>query len=103
MFAIKAFRHYWRHQGVAVLATTTTPKVRATFEIMEPEEVAPVIAAPSDKVSPLDAAFFVTSGDVEQYKGSSGGDAKRAIETLRARGVEWEAFRSGEKWDWGPR
>ena len=45
----------------------------------------------------------VTADGSVCYEGSSGGDARRTIEKLRAGGVEWTAERDGERWDWGPR
>ncbi len=79
---------YWR--GLAQnrprlgLGTSERPRARAEVQGLE--------------------AFTVVSlmGDL-LYGGSSGGDARRTIERLRSDGVEWEAYRAGKVWDWGPR
>ena len=59
---------------------------------------------PASKVLRGSPPFKVVTADGSVcYEGSSGGDARRTIEKLRADGVEWTAARDGEPWDWGPR
>lgn len=105
MFSIKALRHAWRHGDHAVLAVTShRGQVEATVVHVVRKELhqVPLIPEPepesSEKLEPETATFCVFAEGKSVYLGASGGDARRVIEKLTSRGVEWEAFRHGEHW-----
>ncbi len=64
---------------------------------------APVVSLPVQGVGTYETFFVATEDGDVRYEGNSGGDARRAIEALRAEGITWGSARNGVKWDWGPR
>lgn len=101
MFGFKAFRHAWRNEESVVLAVSTPPAVEATTALPAAHAVLDTVEAlpeSSDKLDPETAAFCVSAEGEAVYIGSNGGDARRIIEKLTSRGVEWEALRHGEPW-----